>query len=100
MKSKEQKVMWSAFVVGALAFAAPLHAQQPAARDTSCVAAADSARNNPYHKPVCKNQTQSGMTDSTGKSTMGQGVQKTSPDANAPVTAKGDTLKPKDSRSK
>ena len=44
------------------------------------------------------NQTKSGVTNTkTGESTMGQGVTKTSPDAGAPVTAKGDTLKGGDS---
>ena len=44
------------------------------------------------------NQTKSGVTNTkTGESTMGKGVTKTSPDAGAPVTAKGDTLKGGDS---
>ena len=44
------------------------------------------------------NQTKSGVTNTkTGESTMGKGVTKTSPDAGAPVTAKGDTLKAGDS---
>ena len=41
----------------------------------------------------CRNQTQSGVTDSAGKSTLGPGVQKATPDQNAPVMSKGDTLK-------
>jgi len=39
-------------------------------------------------------QTQSGMTDSTGQSTLGKNVQKTRPDQGQPVTSKGDTLSP------
>jgi hypothetical protein len=44
------------------------------------------------------NQTKSGVTDTkTGKSTLGKGVTKTTPDQGQPVTAKGDTLSPADS---
>jgi hypothetical protein len=42
----------------------------------------------------CRNQTQSGVTDSAGKSTLGPGVKKATPDQNEPVMSKGDTLKP------
>ena len=76
-----------------LAVTAPLSAQQPTRQqsDSACRSLGRSAEE-------CKTQTQSGVTDSTGKSTLGEGVKKTSPDANQPVTAKGDTLrKPKDS---
>jgi hypothetical protein len=46
------------------------------------------------------NQTKSGVTDTrTGKSTLGTGVTKTSPDQGPPVTAKGDTLSRGDSTS-
>src|SRR5690242_1391183 len=41
-----------------------------------------------------KDQTQSGMTDSSGRSTLGKNVQKTRPDQGQPVTSKGDTLNP------
>ena len=78
-----------------LAVAAPLSAQQPtkAQSDSACRSLGKSAEE-------CKTQTQSGVTDSSGKSTLGEGVKKTSPDANEPVMAKGDTLKkPKDSTS-
>ena len=40
-----------------------------------------------------QNQTQSGVVDSTGQSTLGPKVEKTSPTQGAPVTSKGDTLK-------
>jgi len=75
-----------------LAVAAPLSAQQPtkAQADSACRSLGKSAEE-------CKTQTQSGVTDSSGASTM-PGAQKTSPDAGQPVTAKGDTLKPKDSK--
>jgi hypothetical protein len=42
---------------------------------------------------AAKNQSQSGVTDSkTGKSTLGQGAEKTRPDQGEPVTSKGDTV--------
>jgi hypothetical protein len=41
------------------------------------------------------NQSQSGVTDSSGKSTLGPNATKTSPTQGAAVTAKGDTLKKK-----
>ena len=55
-----------------------------AARDTSAARISDSAK---------VNQTESGMTDSSGQSTLGSGVEQTRPDQGQPVTAKGDTLK-------
>ena len=69
------------------AVAAPLSAQQPskAQADSACRSLGKTAEE-------CKTQTQSGVQDSSGASTM-PGAQKTSPDANQPVTAKGDTLK-------
>jgi hypothetical protein len=56
-----------------------------AARDTSAAAVTDSA---------ARNQTETGMTDSTGRSTVGAEAEKTRPDQGQPVTAKGDTLNP------
>jgi hypothetical protein len=44
-----------------------------------------------------KDQTQSGVTDSSGKSTLGKGVKKTRPDQGQPVTSKGDTISGRDS---
>jgi hypothetical protein len=41
-----------------------------------------------------KDQTQSGVTDSSGRSTLGKDVEKTRPDQGQPVTAKGDTINP------
>jgi len=38
------------------------------------------------------NQTESGVTDSTGESTLGKGVEQTRPDQGQPVTSKGDTI--------
>ena len=38
------------------------------------------------------NQTESGVTDSSGRSTLGPGAQQTRPDQGQPVTAKGDTV--------
>ena len=54
-----------------------------AARDTSTVGVSDSATTN---------QTESGMTDSSGQSTLGAGAEKTRPDQGQPVTSKGDTI--------
>ena len=56
-----------------------------AARDTSAVRITDSAS---------VNQTESGMTDSSGQSTLGADAEKTRPDQGQPVTAKGDTVNP------
>jgi len=56
-----------------------------AARDTSAAAVTDSAT---------RSQTQTGMTDSTGRSTIGADAEKTRPDQGQPVTAKGDTINP------
>ncbi|HEV7705313.1 MAG TPA: hypothetical protein VGO46_13520 [Gemmatimonadaceae bacterium] len=47
------------------------------------------------NKSGVQNQSQSGVTDSSGSSTLGPNVTKTSPTHGAPVTAKGDTLKKK-----
>jgi len=38
------------------------------------------------------NQTESGVTDSSGQSTLGPGVEHTRPDQGQPVTSKGDTV--------
>ena len=54
-----------------------------AARDTSAERIADSAYTN---------QTESGMTDSSGQSTLGPEAEKTRSDQGQPVTSKGDTL--------
>ena len=54
------------------------------ARDSTISAKVDSTTN----------QTESGITDSTGQSTLGKGVEQTRPDQGQPVTAKGDTLNP------
>jgi hypothetical protein len=55
-----------------------------AAKDTT-TAISDSAQ---------ANQTEAGMTDSTGQSTLGPGAEKTRPDQGQPVTSKGDTINP------
>ena len=55
----------------------------PAALDTTDAAILDSASTN---------QTESGVTDSSGQSTLGSGVEQTRPDQGQPVTAKGDTV--------
>ncbi len=40
------------------------------------------------------NQSQSGVVNSSGKSTLGSKIKKTTPTQGQPVTAKGDTLRP------
>jgi hypothetical protein len=40
------------------------------------------------------NQTESGVTDSSGTSTLGKDAAKTRPDQSQPVTSKGDTINP------
>lgn len=57
--------------------------QVGAARDSTAMS--DSAK---------ANQTKSGVTDSSGKSTLGPGVTRTRPDQGQPVTSKGDTINP------
>ena len=55
-----------------------------ATRDTTeTVTLSDSAK---------ANQTESGVTDSSGQSTLGPRVEQTRPDQNQPVTSKGDTI--------
>ena len=54
-----------------------------AARDTTTTGISDSANSR---------QDQSGVTDSSGQSTLGKDVTKTRPDQGQPVTAKGDTI--------
>jgi hypothetical protein len=56
-----------------------------AAHDTTDTATADST-------PA--NQTEAGMTDSSGQSTLGPEAEKTRPDQGQPVTSKGDTINP------
>ena len=56
--------------------------QVGAAQDSTMTAKLDSTTN----------QTESGVTDSTGESTLGKGVEKTRPDQGQPVTSKGDTI--------
>lgn len=45
-------------------------------------------------KSTDANQTESGMTDSSGQSTLGPDAEKTRPDQGQPVTSKGDTVNP------
>ncbi len=54
-----------------------------ATRDSTSAAVSDSAKGN---------QTESGVTDSSGQSTLGPGVEQTRPDQGQPVTSKGDTV--------
>ena len=54
-----------------------------AAQDTSSQRFSDSTN---------ANQTESGMTDSSGQSTLGTDAERTRPDQGQPVTSKGDTI--------
>ena len=94
-----------------LAVAAPLSAQQPTEQPTQqptqqptlqhsdsaghSVGKTDGESKSQTGKTdgESKSQTQSGVTDSSGTSTLGPNIRKATPDANAAVTAKGDTLK-------
>jgi len=72
-----------ALVLGGLACAANKSDNQTgAAQDSTITAKVDSS----------SNQTESGVTDSTGQSTLGKGVEQTRPDQGQPVTSKGDTI--------
>ena len=55
-------------------------------------AAPDSARTRSATTDSVANQTESGVTDSSGTSTLGKDAGKTRPDQGQPVTAKGDTV--------
>ena len=55
-----------------------------AARDTSAAVVSDSAN---------VSQIEAGMTDSSGRSTVGKGADTTHSDQGQPVTSKGDTIK-------
>jgi hypothetical protein len=69
-------------------------------RDTSGMKRDSTGANGTASADSTSNQTKSGVTDAkTGKSTLGKGVTKTSPDQGQPVTAKGDTLSRADSTS-
>jgi hypothetical protein len=69
-------------------------------RDTSSMKRDSTGANGTASADSTSNQTKSGVTDTkTGKSTLGKGVTKTSPDQGQPVTAKGDTLSRGDSTS-
>jgi hypothetical protein len=59
--------------------------------DDQVGAAQDSTR---ARSDTTTDQTQSGVTDSSGQSTLGKGVEKTRPDQGQPVTSKGDTINP------
>ena len=56
-----------------------------AARDSTTASTSDSAVQHP---------DESGVTDSSGLSTLGPAAQKTRPDQGQPVTSKGDTVNP------
>ena len=72
-----------ALLLGGLACAGNKSDEQVgAAQDSTAAARSDTT----------KDQTQSGVTDSRGQSTLGKGVEKTRPDQGQPVTSKGDTI--------
>ena len=79
------RVTGLALLLGGLACAGNKTDEQVgAAQDSTAAARSDTT----------KIQTQSGVTDSTGQSTLGKDVEKTRPDQGQPVTSKGDTLNP------
>jgi hypothetical protein len=55
---------------------------------------ADTGRTGTATSDTGKNQSQSGVTNKRGKSTLGPKVTKARPDQNQPVTSKGDTVSP------
>ena len=72
-----------ALLLGGLACAGNKSDEQVgAAQDSTAAARADTT----------KDQTQSGVTDTSGQSTLGKDVEKTRPDQGQPVTSKGDTI--------
>lgn len=73
----------SAFLLSAGACARNTDSDVAGAPQDTARVAADSAT---------ADQTQSGMTDSTGNSTLGPEAEKIRPDQGEPVTSKGDTL--------
>ena len=76
------------------AFLAAAVAVLGCARNTS-EGATGAARDTTFTAGVVdSNQTESGVTDSSGQSTLGKGVEQTRPDQGQPVTSKGDTLNP------
>ncbi len=66
------------------------HARQQARRDTM-------SSNGSVAKSRVRNQTQSGVVNKKGQSTLGSRIKKTTPTQGHPVTAKGDTLRGSDS---
>ena len=58
------------------------------------VGAAQDSTNAAARSDTTTDQTQSGVTDTSGQSTLGKDVQKTRPDQGQPVTSKGDTINP------
>ncbi len=62
------------------------------ARNTSSDTKVGAARDTSAAGTAKVNQTESGMTDSSGQSTLGPNAEKTRPDQGQPVTSKGDTV--------
>jgi hypothetical protein len=58
------------------------------------VGAAQDSTNAAARSDTTTDQTQSGVTDTSGQSTLGKDVEKTRPDQGQPVTSKGDTINP------
>jgi hypothetical protein len=63
-------------------------------KTTDQVGAAQDSTGATARSDTTTDQTQSGVTDSSGRSTLGKDAQKTRPDQGQPVTAKGDTINP------
>ncbi|HYF39351.1 MAG TPA: hypothetical protein VD930_06680 [Gemmatimonadales bacterium] len=85
------RVLWlTRYAVLPLLVAALACARNNQSNDTGAAAASDTAR--AVHDSVRGNQTEAGVTDSSGQSTLGPGVERTRPDQGQPVTSKGDTV--------
>jgi hypothetical protein len=60
--------------------------------DTGAAAAQDTSISTSISDSAAANQTESGVVDSSGQSTLGPGAEQTRPDQGQPVTSKGDTI--------
>ncbi len=82
------RTLLGAFVIASVACAG----NQASTTDSNNAAAAPRDSTAAMSDSATANQTESGMIDSTGTSTLGPKADQTRPDQGQPVTAKGDTL--------
>jgi hypothetical protein len=76
----------------ALVVAAAACAGNSETSDTGPAAAQDTSISATISDSAAGNQTESGVVDSSGQSTLGPGAEQTRPDQGQPVTSKGDTI--------